>query len=282
MNTPRRNFLKQTLAASAAAAMASRTSAASASSEAGREYYDLRCYHLKADTRLKADADPALLDSYLENAMLPALDQRGIKNVGVFTELEVNRETATSTPKAGSPVWVLIPHATIDSFVEVSAALNTHPEIQQTGAAYLRTPRETPAFERIDSWLLLAFAGQPRLHVPEFSKDKTPGRILEMRSYESHSESAALSKMTMFDKGEIELMQDLGMNPIFFGQALAGNDLPHLTYITSAPNLTTHFDNWSKFGPDPRWQAMKDLPQYVGTVSKNTARFLSPKPYSQI
>jgi hypothetical protein len=88
--------------------------------------------------------------------------------------------------------------------------------------------------------------------------------------------------MTMFNEGEIELMQDLGMNPVFFGQALAGTNLPHLTYITSASNLKAHFANWSKFGPDPRWQAMKDLPQYVGTVSKNTARFLTSKSYSQI
>jgi hypothetical protein len=276
MNTHRRTFLKQTVAATAGVALVSRLSAASKPAASDRDYYELRCYHLGADT------DPALLDSYLEKAMLPALERLGIANTGVFSELEVNRETATATPKAGSPVWVLIQHPSLDSFVQVSASLNADPAVQQDGAKYLETPRETPAFQRIDAWLLLAFAGQPRLQVPQFSRDRNPERIFEMRSYESHSEAAALRKMTMFNEGEIELMQDLGMNPVFFGQALAGANLPHLTYITSAPNLATHFENWSKFGPDPRWQAMKDLPQYVGTVSKNTARFLTSKSYSQI
>ena len=63
---------------------------------------------------------------------------------------------------------------------------------------------------------------------------------------------------------------------MFFGQALAGPNLPHLRYITSGPDLATHLDGWKKFGPDPRWVKMKDLPQYADATSKNTARFLAP------
>src|SRR5690606_13526954 len=103
-----------------------------------------------------------------------------------------------------------------------------------------------------------------------------------MRDYESHSEGKALNKMAMFDDGEIALMKDLGMSPVFFGQALAGPDLPHLRYITAATDLNTHLANWKKFGPDPRWIAMRDLPQYADNTSRNTARFLTPKSYSQI
>ena len=77
-------------------------------------------------------------------------------------------------------------------------------------------------------------------------------------------------------------MRDLGMSPVFFGQALAGPNLPHLRYITSGPDLATHLNAWKKFGPDPRWIKMRDLPQYADTTSKNTARFLTPRPYSTI
>jgi hypothetical protein len=281
MHLPRRAFLKSTLAASAAAAFASRSSAA-APSAPDRDYYELRCYRLKADTRLKADANPALLDAYLESALLPALDQLGIKNTGAFTELNINKETATSTPKPNSPVWVLIPHTSLESFVHISATLNTDPAVQQAGSAYLQTPKATPAFERIDTWLLLAFAGMPKLELPAFSRGRAPTRVFEMRDYESHSEPKALSKMAMFDEGEISLMRDLGMNPVFFGQALAGPDLPHLRYITSGPDLATHLAGWKKFGPDPRWQKMRTDPRYADNTSRNTARFLAPKPYSQI
>jgi hypothetical protein len=280
MNLPRRTFLKTTLAASATAAFASKLGAAPDSSE--REFYELRCYHLKAGTRLKADANPALLDGYLEHALLPALDRLRVKNVGVFTEIDVNKETVTATPKPGSPVWVLMPHATLDSFVRVSATLNTDPAVQSAGADYLNAPKASPAFERIDSWLLLAFPGLPKLELPAFSRSRAPGRVFELRDYESHSELRALNKIAMFDDGEIALMKDLGMSPVFYGQALTGPDLPHLRYMTGAVDLATHLGNWKKFGPDPRWTKMKDLPEYADNTSKNTSRFVVPKSYSQI
>lgn len=281
MLLPRRSFLKTTLAASATAALATRSSAAG-DSAAKREFYELRCYHLQAGTRLKADADPGPLDAYLETALLPALARLGLKNIGVFTELTIDRAAATAAPLAGSPVWVLIPHPSLYSFVRVSATLNADPAVQAAGAGYLNAPKTAPAFERIDSWLLLAFAGMPRLELPAFSRERVPTRVFEMRDYESHSESKALSKMAMFDDGEIALMKDLGMNPVCFGQALAGPNLPHLRYFTGGPDLATHLANWKKFGPDPRWTQMKNDPRYADNTSKNTARFLAPKPYSQI
>lgn len=284
MNIPRRDFLKTSLAASAATAVSATHlhAAAPASAAAGREYYELRCYTLKMDRRLKANAPQAPLDAYLEKTFLPALDRRGVKNVGVFTELDVDKRAVTSKPKADSPVWVLVPHATFDSFVSVSADLNADAEVQKSGAAYLQTPRASAPFERVDTWLLRAFKSLPKLEVPAFSRSRTATRVFEMRTYESYSEAKALAKMAMFDDGETQLMKDLGMAPVFFGQALAGKDLPHLTYITSGPDLKSHLDAWSKFGPDPRWIAMKDLPQYADSVSSNIPRFLAPTAYSQI
>jgi hypothetical protein len=277
MKFKRRDFLKTSLAASATAALASQVQAASGkSATAGREFYDLRAY------RLKSDAQRAPLDHYLEKALLPALDKRGIKNVGVFTELDVNKPAGTSSPKAGSPVWVLIPYTSLDTFVGVSAEINNETAVQKAGAEYLQAKKTRPAFDRIDSWLLLAFKSMPKLVLPSFSKNKTPTRVFEMRDYESHSELKALAKMTMFDEGETEIMKTLGMNPVFFGQALSGPNLPHLRYITSGPDLASHLANWKKFGPDPRWIKMKDLPQYADATSKNTARFLAPRPYSGI
>lgn len=277
MKLQRRQFLKTSLVASAGVALASRAQAASSkSSTAGREFYDLRSYRLKPGT------SRAPLDRYLEKALLPALDKRGVKDVGVFTELDVNKNAGTSSPKPDSPVWVLIPYANVDTFVTVSSEINNDAAVQKAGGEYLQAKKSSPAFDRIDSWLLLAFKGMPKHVLPAFSKNKSPERVFEMRDYESHSELKALAKMKMFDEGEIEIMQDLGMSPVFFGQALSGPNLPHLRYFTSGPDLATHLANWKKFGPDPRWLKMKDLPQYADATSKNTARFLKPTPYSQI
>jgi hypothetical protein len=282
MKQPRRSFLKTSLAASATAAFGSSLPAAAPTGTSPRELYEMRCYRLRAESRLKADADAAVLERYLERALLPALDRRGIRQTGVFGELEVNRAEMTAIPKAGSPLWVLIPHATFESFLTVSSSLAADPEVQRAGSDYLQLPKETPGFERIDTTLMLAFKSMPRLELPEFSRRRIPTRVFEMRDYESYSEVKALAKMAMFDEGETELMRSLGMAPVFFGQALAGADLPHLRYMTGGPDLASHFASWAKFGPDPRWQKMKDLPQYADTVSRNLPRFLAPKPYSQI
>ena len=73
-----------------------------------------------------------------------------------------------------------------------------------------------------------------------------------------------------------------GMSPVFYGQALAGKDLPHLSYLTCAPDLATHLGNWKKFGTHPIWVKLKDDPQYKDNTSKNTSRFIVPTAYSQI
>jgi hypothetical protein len=280
MESTRRSFITTSLTATAALATGAR--AAAPAGPAGLEFYELRCYGLKADVRLKASAARAPLDAYLGNALLPALAKRGVTNVGVFTEVKVDKPTGTSEPMADSPVWVLIPHASLHSFVSVSAELNTDPTVQKAGAAYLNVEKASPAFERIDTWLYRAFRSMPKMEVAAFAKSRAPQRIFEMRDYESHSEIKALNKMAMFDEGETQLMREIGMAPLFFGQGIAGPNLPHLRYITGAADLATHLSNWKKFGPDPRWKAMSGDPKWAGNTSKNTARFLVPTAYSQL
>jgi hypothetical protein len=275
MNQPRRTFLTSTLAATAATAV-STGGLRAATAPAGREYYDLRAY------RLKPGAAPAVLEKYLETALLPALDRRGIKAVGVFTELDVDKGNQKSMAKPDTPIWVLIPHATLDSFVTVSADLNSDPAVEKAGAEYLHVPKDAPAYDRIDSWLLRALQGHPTMTLPEFSKKRAPARVFELRDYESHSESKALTKIAMFNEGEADVMRDLGMSPVFFGQAVAGPNLPHLRYMTCGPDLATHLNAWKKFGADPRWVKMKGLPRFADATSKNTSRFLAPRPYSSI
>jgi hypothetical protein len=271
----RRDFIKTSLTVSALASTGSPLLTA-APAAAGREYYELRAY------RFKAGAATTPLDGYLAKAFIPALNQRGVKNVGVFTELEVDKKAKTSKPLTDSPVWVLIPHASLESFVSVSADLNVDAAVQTAGADYLNVPKDSPVFDRIDTWLYRAFQGMQQMELPAFSKNRTPTRVFEMRDYESHSERAALSKMAMFNNGEIPLMKDLGMSPVLFSQGIAGPNLPHLRYITSGSDLAAHLAGWAKFGPDPRWKAMSGDPQYKGNTSKNTARFLTPTDYSQI
>jgi hypothetical protein len=103
-----------------------------------------------------------------------------------------------------------------------------------------------------------------------------------MRTYESFSEVKALKKIEMFNSGEIATMKEVGLAPVFYGQALIGANLPHLTYMTSAENDQVHKQHWDAFGKHPVWLKLKNDPQYADTVTKITKRFLKPTAYSQI
>jgi hypothetical protein len=265
----RREFLKTSLTATALGGTLS-TSLPSAlgaeSGAAGREYYEWRVY------RLKSGSSHELLDSYLQKAAIPALNRLGIKSVGVFTEKE---------PKDGPAVNVLIPYPSLSAFGEVTARLSSDSEYQTAGAEYLGLPKTNPAFERIDNWFLLAFAGLPKMELPAYCREKKP-RLFEVRTYESYSEAKALKKVEMFNAGEIDTMREVGLGPIFFGQALVGKDLPHLTYMLSAEDEDAHKTHWGGFGKHPVWQKLQKDPQYADTVSKIVNRFLTPTVYSQI
>ncbi len=275
----RREFLKVSVAASTLAGL----SCAEAQSQAGskgsgldtRQYYELRVYHLKSG------AKRGLLDAYLSKALIPGLNRLGSRPVGVFVQQD--RTGAPQPTEVNDPlaVTVLIPYPTIESFAAAGARLNADPEYQAASAEYLQAPKANPAFVRIDSWLMRAFAGMPSVELPPYCREKKP-RMFELRTYESYSELKALKKVEMFNAGEIETMREVGLAPIFYGQALIGNDLPHLTYMVSAEDQEAHTKHWHSFQQHPTWTRLKNEPQYADTVSKIANRFLVPTACSQI
>jgi hypothetical protein len=266
MTLDRRSFLTSAALTAAAAALPS-SEAEAVSERDARMYIELRSY------RLKPGASHTLLDGYLEKALLPALNRRGVTAVGVFTEPEA---------PDGAAVWVLIPHPSLASVSTVNAAINADAAVLAAGADYLSGPtKANPAFDRIDTWIHLAFAGMPRLEVPAL-KRANKERVFELRIYESFSELKALKKVAMFNAGEIAVMKELQLSPVYYGQALAGRDLPQLSYLLCSPDRETHKVNWERFLAHPTWKRLFADPQYADTVSKITSRFLVPTAYSQI
>jgi hypothetical protein len=275
----RREFLKASLTATALAGLSSAEAqgqaGANRSGRGAREYYELRVYRLKAGTNRE------LLDAYLSKALIPGLNRLGSRPVGVFVQQERTGAPTGTEVRDASAVLVLIPYASMESYATAGARLEADPEYQSAGAQYLQVPKAAPAFERIDSWLMLAFAGMPKVELPAYCREQKP-RMFELRTYESYSEAKALKKVEMFNAGEIQLMRDVGLGPVFYGQALIGGNLPHLTYMLSAENQEAHTKHWDAFKTHPTWDKMKNDPQYADTVSKIYNRFLVPVPYSQV
>jgi hypothetical protein len=175
-------------------------------------------------------------------------------------------------------IWLVLPHDSIDSFLAFESRLAADARYQEAGQTILSAPKADPAFLRCDSHLLLAFESFPKLVAPT---DRSEQSLYELRTYESPSQERAVNKVAMFNSGEVPIFIKAGMPPVFFGSALAGNDLPHLTYMIhhGTQDPKTH---WSAFGADPDWKQMSTDPRYKDNVSKVINRFLRPLPGSQL
>jgi hypothetical protein len=230
----------------------------------GRDLYELRQYRL-ADERQRTG-----LDAFLREAAIPALGRLGIAPVGVFS------------PEPGpGPVYVLLRHRAMESVVGATHRLLADAEFLHRGAAFLDAPADRPSFERIESSLLLAFKGMPALETPV----KGPGRVFQLRTYESPSVKTGLKKIEMFDDaGEIAIFRRVGLHPVFFGEALVGAKLPNLTYMLGFESAEELKENWQKFRDDAEWKRLSGMPEYAdkAILSGITNVILRPAEYSQV
>jgi hypothetical protein len=262
----RREFLKTSSLAGGAALSVGWGSQAAAQA-GGREFYELRTYEMPTGNR------KAVLNDYLEKACIPALNRAGIAPVGVFTVV---------SGANGLLLYVLIPYPSLDAFQSAPAKLGSDAEYLKSAAAYLGTSIDDPAYTRYESSLLWAFKSVPRVRIPAETASKKP-RLFELRTYESHSETAALKKIEMFNEGgEIALFDRLGLRSVFFGQTLVGRRQPNLVYMTVHQDMAAREKVWDDFRNSADWKKLSSDPAFANAVSATTVMFLRPAAYSQI
>ena len=234
---------------------------------AEQQFYELRVYR-----NSNADKQAAVVN-YLDGALVPALNRMGVKTVGVFI------------PTSGKPevpltdVYVLIPFSDLSQFANSGGVLAADETYTAAASEFMAASPKDPAYVRLESRLMRAFSGMPVLEVPNGDSEN---RLLELRIYESHNTQKARLKVEMFNDGEIDVMKDVKLGPVFFGETLISNDVPNLTYMLSAPSEEAHGEHWGGFGKHPRWQVLKKMEKYKGTVSKIRSIKLKPAACSQI
>jgi hypothetical protein len=228
------------------------------------EFFELRTYTLKA-TKL------GLLEDYLQKAYIPALKRFEVGPVGVFTE---------PAEKDLVRVYVLVVHKTAESVTTLPTRLAADKEYLHTAGAYLAAKADDPVYQRIESSLLAAISGMPKLERTDASKP----RLFNLRVYESHNERAAAKKVEMFEKGELAIFKSVGLTPVFFASAMIGAAMPNLTYMLVFPDDAGRTAAWDKFRTNPEWLKIKAIPEYADKeiVSKITNRLLTPTAYSEI
>ena len=265
----RREFVSAAIAAGGAICTASEAAGATAVAQARTvEYYELRRYQLRRGQQQR-------VGDYLRLAAIPAITRAGAGPVGVFSVM--------IGPESPS-MYVVMTHRTLDAFVSLPDRLAADAAYRESAASFLAAPATDPAYARIEMSLLRSFTGFPTLALPFGGENPKRPRIFELRTYESHSERAAKTKIQMFNESEIAIFRKAGLQPVFFGETLAGPKMPNLTYLLVYEDMAAHDKQWSAFSSDPDWRKLSTTPGYTDPeiVSNITNVFLRPADYSQI
>lgn len=269
---------RRTFLAAATAPLA--VPAAGAADPPRRDVYELRTYAVKVE---KA----AAFDGYVENALMPAAARLGLGPVGSFletasTERVVGTREATPTPpgKGIERRHVLLVHSSAESALGLPAKLAADAAYQAAAKSFLAATPADGVYTQHRTTLLTAFAGMPKLEAP----DATRPRLLNLRTYRSHNDRAAAKKVEMFETGELAIFRRVGLTPVFFASAVAGPDLPHLTYLLVFPDDAGRDAAWKRFVADPEWKKLSQTPGFADAeiLTAIVNRILTPRPYSKI
>lgn len=256
----RRSFLKKSALATGAVVSASSLKA-STPAAVEKDIYELRVYHLTSGgsrNRLK---------KFYTEAVIPFLNERGAK-VGAFNEYS----------KEDPPVmYILHAHKSLADYFDAVQGMRSDAAFLNAAKDYMKSPADNVVFDRYETFLLEAFDGIPRLKEP----DKSRG-LFELRTYESYNEDAGVRKVKMFNDEELPLFDKVGLHSVFFGQHLAGQYMPALTYMLWFNDMEERDANWAKFGGSSEWKTMNSKPEYANAVSKVKKRFLTPADFSQL
>ena len=231
-----------------------------------RAWFELRFYHLRNDLERKP------LDDLLKDTYLPLSKNSGLGPVGCFNV------------SAGERMPMLVTLASYPSLAIMESftdQLASDPNWKKGLEEFsLIKPM---VYTRINSSLLRAFASIPALESPHHEEGKEP-RLFELRTYESRNLQACLTKIRMFDEEEIALFRRTGLNPIFFGHAVVGNDLPNLTYLLAFDSMEAREEAWRKFISHPDWIKLRAKAEFRDSeiVSNIKNLFLRPTSYSEI
>ncbi len=217
---------------------------------------------LTASTMLAADSAPAhqfmefrhykfvspeaakSFDDHVSTALIPALNRAGVKPVGYWK--------TTDEATAGER-YMLVTYGSLADIGKVRAAVTADEDYQAKFREYAGRDAKIVGLDRVRSELLESFDCWPKTTVPELTKAGKQA-LFELRTYESPTEHLGNEKVVMFNSGEVPIFLDCQISPVFMGQALVGDRLPNLTYMTVYPDAATRDAAWVKFREHPDWK----------------------------
>jgi hypothetical protein len=215
---------------------------------------------------------PARIQDFFQNHLLPVMKRLGTGPVGCFNVI-----SGLYSPS----LVVVIDYKSLAELQSAIDRISADKDFMKAWQAY-EVAGDLP-YVRYQSVLLKAFDSHPKIEIPP-AEEKRPPRVFELRTYESKNAFSLRSKIDMFNQEEIKIFRDCGFAPVFFGEAVFGTGLPHLTYLVGFDNMAAREKAWDTFRVNPDFARARNKPGWTDpeAVSKIHAAFLRPTNYSQI
>lgn len=208
---------------------------------------------------------------FLSKQYMPAAKRAGAGTMGFFSGV-ISSDSPSILAVTNYPSFAAYGDA-IDKF-------GADKDFQAAAAAFAGP--DLP-YMRMEVSLLRAFDSVPQIEIPPATEGRG-GHIFELRTYESNTMVSLAKKIEMFDRGEVAIFRKTGLIPVFFGAAVAGRNLPNLTYMVAFDDMAGREQAWRNFGADPDWKKLRAMPGYADAeiVSNITNSILRGLPFSQI
>jgi hypothetical protein len=258
----RRSFLMNSAMAAGAASLAIPAIGNSGAAPVAKGVFELRIYHISRAGNAKNN-----LEQYIKDALIPFLGKMKVK-LCAFNEYSLEEP---------AKLYILLAYPDQDTYFRTQAAASTDETFRKASDSYNKIAASDAVYTRYETFLLDAFDAFPSLSVPAEKKG-----LFELRIYESASEDAGRRKILMFNSEEITLFLKVGLQPVFFGNILAGEYMPALIYMVGFKDMAERDANWGKFGSSDEWKKMSSKPEYADTVSNIHKIFLTPTDYSAV
>lgn len=229
--------------------------------------FELRQYKL----RNTKDSMAQRTQDFIGGAYVPALQKAGFGPVGAFA----------SVIGQDSPFLLLVTQfANLAAWESRREKLSADSDLKKAREGWYGGGLQ---YTRMDVTLLKGFNSLPRIEVPAALPDKKT-RLFELRTYESNNDTTLQRKIRMFEEGEIALFRKMNIMPVFFGEAITGNNMPNLTYMVAYDDFAAREKAWTAFGGSPEWAKMRSEPGVSDAeiVSNISNSLLRPLPFSAL
>jgi hypothetical protein len=259
-------------ALSAGAGILAGSAAPAAAQPSKKAVFEMRWIRM----RNGSDNQSQRINGFLSKSVIPALQRAGAGPIGVFSPVY-----------GGHTPSVLV----VSQYASMAAYETAVEKVLSGGASDKELAKEresaysTPGlnYVRMEVSLLRGFDSMPAIELPP-TEGRKAGRIFELRVYESNNYHTLQRKVKMFDDGEIDIFRKSDMLPVFFGETIAGPNMPNLTYLLGFDDMAHREKAWGVFARSPEWQKLRSQPGLSDAeiVSNISSMILRPAAYSQI